>query len=121
MAYRLKLKKAISYTGIVSASKSNPYVDVEDKATAEKAVSTGYFEIISEDTAEAADSAECNGKRLEEMNISELEDLAVYNDISLKGITKKADIINKLKSELDISDTDTVYYGSPTMTKLQES
>ncbi len=62
MAYKLKLKKALSYNGIVSATKLNPYVSAEDKATAEKAVATGYFEIIEEDTDE------CKGKKTKTVN-----------------------------------------------------
>jgi len=123
MSYKLKLKKALSYTGIVKASKENPYVAVEDKAIAEKAVATGYFELMPEENSENEDTdKETNkNKKLDEMNVSELETFAAYNNISLKGITKKADIISKLETELSISKTDEVELGSPTMTQLQES
>lgn len=121
MSFRLKLTKALSYTGIVSASKGNPYVDVEDKATAEKAVATGYFEIAAEENPEPENTDKPMRKSLEKMNISELETFAVYNNVDIKGITKKADIISKLETELNISKTDEVEYGSPTMTGLQES
>ena len=49
MAYRLKLIKALSYTGVVSATKSNPYVEVTDKKAVAKAIATGYFESVTED------------------------------------------------------------------------
>lgn len=39
---RLKLIKALSYTGEVKATKEKPYVEVEE-ATAEKLVASGYF------------------------------------------------------------------------------
>ena len=46
--YHLKLVKALSFTGIVTATKKNPDVFVEDKATADAAVATGYFKLIEE-------------------------------------------------------------------------
>jgi hypothetical protein len=42
---RLKLKDALSYTGIVSADQKNPYVEVETKEAADKAKKTGYFDV----------------------------------------------------------------------------
>ncbi len=121
MSFRLKLKKALSYTGVVSASKDNPYVDVEDKAIAEKAAATGYFEIVGEESPKSEDINEPMVKSLEKMNISELETFAAYSNVDIKGITKKADIISKLETELNISKTDMIEYGSPAMTGLQES
>ena len=54
------------------------------------------------------------------MTVPELETFAAYKGISLKGISKKADIIAKLKMELDEKETENeVDYGSPTMTELQ--
>ena len=46
--YHLKLMKALSFTGIVTATKKNPDVFLEDKATADAAVATGYFKLIEE-------------------------------------------------------------------------
>lgn len=43
--YHLRLIKALSYSGIVEAIKQKPDVFVEDKATADKAVATGYFQL----------------------------------------------------------------------------
>lgn len=45
--YRVKLIKGISYDGIISATIANPVVEVEDKATADAAIATGYFELVS--------------------------------------------------------------------------
>ena len=43
--YHLRLIKALSYSGIVEATKQRPDVFVKDKATADKAVVTGYFQL----------------------------------------------------------------------------
>jgi hypothetical protein len=139
--YHLKLVKALSFTGIVTATKKNPDVFVEDKATAAAAVATGYFKLLggTENPDEGREeppenSGEDNegdnskedggdkepGKKLEEMTVPELETFAAYKGISLKGISKKADIIAKLKEELGAAETENeVDYGSPTMTELQ--
>lgn len=167
--YHLKLMKALSFTGIVTATKENPDVYVEDKAIADRAVATGYFKLVEseeahldggqfegwsfdevkrltadmgidpaclsskEDYVEAIEAtkvipgAEAEGneehkpeKTLEEMTVPELETFAAYKGISLKGISKKADIVAKLKVELDEKETENeVDYGSPTMTELQ--
>lgn len=128
--YHLKLVKALSFTGIVTATKKNPDVFVEDKATADAAVATGYFKLIeeAEEPTEGGEDKEPGeggvdkepGKKLEEMTVPELETFAAYNGISLKGISKKADIIAKLKEELGVAETENeVDYSSPTMTELQ--
>lgn len=128
--YHLKLMKALSYCGVVEATKKNPDVFVEDKATADAAVATGYFKLIeeAEEPTEGGEEKEPGegggdkepGKKLEEMTVPELETFAAYKGISLKGISKKADIIAKLKEELGAAETENeVYYGSPTMTELQ--
>ena len=128
--YHLKLMKAISYCGVVEATKKNPDVFVEDKATADAAVATGYFKLIeeAEEPTEGGEETEPGegrgdkepGKKLEEMTVPELETFAAYKGISLKGISKKADIIAKLKAELGEAETENeVDYGSPTMTELQ--
>ena len=128
--YHLKLMKALSFTGIVTATKKNPDVFLEDKATADAAVATGYFKLIeeAEEPPEGGEEKEPGegrvdkepGKKLEEMTVPELETFAAYKGISLKGISKKADIIAKLKAELGEAETENeVDYGSPTMTELQ--
>ena len=128
--YHLKLMKALSFTCIVTATKKNPDVFLEDKATADAAVATGYFKLIeeAEEPPEGGEEKEPGegggdkepGKKLEEMTVPELETFAAYKGISLKGISKKADIIAKLKAELGAAETENeVDYGSPTMTELQ--
>lgn len=45
--FHLRLIKGLSYFGIVSATKKNPDVYTDDKATADKAVASGYFVLVS--------------------------------------------------------------------------
>lgn len=130
MSYHLKLNKALSYCGVVTATRQHPDVIVEDKATADAAVATGYFKLVAaeetpEETTEGNTPEDTEGKepgkKLEEMTVPELETYAAYKGVSLKGISKKADIIEKLKEELGAEETSNeVDYGSPTMTEMQE-
>lgn len=122
MSYHLKLTKALSYCGVVKATKKNPDVFVEDKATADEAVATGYFKLVEGEEAPEPPKDPEPGKTLEEMTVPELETYAAYKGVNLKGISKKADIIAKLKEELSDEETEgEVDYGSPTMTELQDN
>ena len=121
MSYHLRLTKALSYCGVVRATQSRPDVYVEDKATADAAVATGYFRLVGSGETPEPPAEREPGKTLDEMTVSELETYAAYKGVELKGISKKADIIAKLKEELDAEETEgEVDYGSPTMTELQE-
>ena len=122
--FKLRLIKALSYSGIVKASVDNPIVFTDDQATAEEAVATGYFELVNDNaagnTAEVAEQEpEEEGKALEDMTVSELETYATYNNISLKSARTKALKITKLREELGIEAGQKVTYGSPTMVDLE--
>ena len=54
--YHLKLKKALSYTGIVSATKKKPDVFVKQEKIAKAAIATGYFELIEQETSESLEN-----------------------------------------------------------------
>ena len=46
---KLRLQKAISYRGHgITATRENPVVEVEDEATAQKLLGSGYFQTVSE-------------------------------------------------------------------------
>lgn len=125
--YKIKLIKSLSYTGIVSATKQNPIVCVEDEATAQKAVASGYFELISEGDTENEPENTIPDKTfeesLEELNKSELETLAAYHGIALTGLKTKSDyigaIIASTADKTEAERLDMLNYGSPTMTELQ--
>lgn len=121
MSYHLKLSKGLSYCGVVKATKKNPDVFVEDKATAYAAVATGYFKLIEGEEAPEPPKDPEPGKTLDEMTVTELETYAAYHNVSLKGVRGKENIIAKLKEELGAEETEgEVDYGSPTMQELQE-
>lgn len=125
MSYRLKFVKGASYYGFggqVQATQQKPDLILEDKEIVDKAIATGYFQLIEkiEATPEHNDELQ-SGKALEDMTVSELETFATYKGVSLKGVKGKDNMIAKLKEELGAQETENeVYYGSPTMTELQE-
>ncbi len=76
------------------------------------------FELEPKDPEAAGENH--TGKTLEGMTVPEIETFAAYKGVSLKGLTKKADMIVKLREELGAAETENeVDYGSPTMTELQ--
>lgn len=66
--YRLKLIKALSYSGIVTATKTKPFVIVPEKEQAEYLVSTGYFELVEGEGA----TTEKEDENAEQKNSEEL-------------------------------------------------
>ena len=98
MTYHLKLKKALSYNGIVCATRKNPDVYTEDKAVAEAAVSTGYFDLVGyEDTKSSADvntnmvKGHLDFDQLKKMGKDELKDLAEKMGVDTTGLKTKED------------------------------
>lgn len=128
--FHLKLTKGLSYTGIVKATKKSPDVFVKDKATADAAVATGYFELVSESGGQAEEqTAHLDRGQLEEMTVKQLKDLAADMGISTVGFERKADYVEAIaKVEVvpgseEEEDENEVDYGegSPTMIELQEN
>lgn len=114
--YHLRLCKALSYTGIVSATKKEPDVYTEDKAVAEKAVASGYFELVGDSgEPEAAggqeEENEVDYEGLSGMTKAELTAYAAERGISLEGCTTKADMLEAISI---------AHGGSPTMIDLQK-
>lgn len=125
--YHLKLCKSLSYSnGKVTATKQRPDVFVDDKATADAAVASGYFKLAEENGGKPLpdppqEPEDRPGKTLEEMTVAELETFAAYKGVSLKGVRGKDNVIAALKEALGAEETENeVDYGSPTMTGLQE-
>lgn len=135
--YHLKLIKSLSYTGVVTATKKNPDVFVEDKATADTAVATGYFKLLEEVEATPGKTAATVGHldeaELLEMKFDDLKRLAADMGVDTKGLKSKADYSKAIAAvevtpgaEEDDPDAggeeNEVDYGegSPTMVELQE-
>lgn len=98
--YHLRLKKALSYNGVVSATRKNPDVYTEDEATAKAAVASGYFDLV-EDTQPAADHVADTGEMvkghldaeqlIKDYKLDELKDLAAKLGITTPGLKTKED------------------------------
>lgn len=129
--YHLRLIKALSYTGLVSATQKNPDTFTEDKAIADGAVASGYFTLIKDEAEEEQQEAKyhLNKAQLDEMKFDDLKKLAADMGIDITGIKKKADLVDAIAAvEVEpgelVDDENEVDYGedagSPTMIELQE-
>lgn len=125
--YHLRLIKALSYDGAVSATREHPDTYTEDEAIAQAAVASGYFELVDGGAApEEPESSEAvtvpaySGKTLDEMTVPEIETFATYRGVSLKGCKTRAAKVAKLVEELGEEITHgELEYGSPTIVELQ--
>lgn len=116
--YHIRLAKALSYSGIVSATKKNPDVFVEDKATADAAVATGYFVHVGQQNGghneqpmeEPGESEAPDYEALAKQTKTELAKYAQEHSISVEGCKTKADILQAIS---------VAYGGSYTMMELQ--
>ncbi|WP_195985372.1 SAP domain-containing protein [Clostridium sp. D33t1_170424_F3] len=97
---KLKLKKARSYTGVVSATKEKPYVTVKDEATANAAVASGFFEVVELNAAEEQPELNTTGTitKLGTMTVAQLKEYAKTNDIDLDGASKKEEILERIEA-----------------------
>lgn len=100
MKYHLRLKKALSYNGAVSATRKNPDVYTEDEAAVKTALASGYFDLV-EDTQPAADHVADTGEMvkghldydqlIKDFKLDELKDLAAKMEIDTTGLRTKDD------------------------------
>ena len=100
--YHLKLCKGLSYSnGRVAATRQRPDVYVDDKATADAAVASGYFRLVEvvegQEAPDYPPAGEVLGhldpKQLEELTIPDLKKLAGEMGADIKGLKDKAAII----------------------------
>lgn len=117
--YHLKLCKGLSYYGMggaVKATRQEPDVYTEDKATADTAVASGFFTLVGEVDAPWPPAGEVLGhldpEQLESMTVPDLKKLAADMGVDLKGLTVKADIIAAIAavevSAPDVLDAETL-------------
>lgn len=128
--FHLRLVKALSYTGVVSATKKEPDVFTEDKAIAEMAVASGYFKLVEDEPQPEQETVKghLDKGQLETMKFEELKELATKMGVEIKGISKKVDLIEAIAAvEVEAgpeADENEVDYsedaGSPTMVELQK-
>lgn len=132
--YHLKLIKALSYSGVIEATKQHPDVYVDNKAIVDRAVATGYFKLV-EETEESSNDEEgvlqtgyLDEAELADMKFDDLKRLAADMGIGTKGLKSKADYAKAIAAvevmpdpEIDGEENEIDYgEGSPTMTELQE-
>lgn len=95
--YHLKLCKGLSYSnGKVTATKRNPCVFVDDKATADAAVASGYFKLVGETPSFppiGKTLGHLDQEQLESMTIPDLKKLAGEVGADIKGLKDKGAII----------------------------
>lgn len=121
MTYHLRLKNAMSYTGVVNATREEPDVFTADEAIKAAALRSGYFDLVDvlaeQDTAAHADAdtipltpageqaddggtpATLDRAYLENLSFAELKRLANDMDVPVTKTTKKAELIDTLAAE----------------------
>ena len=105
--YHLKLIKALSYSGIVRATREKPDVYVEDIETANKAVATGYFKLLGGEASGSGKvvTGHLSRVQLETFDILTLAALASDMGIDASNLTSKAELIEAIASEeVEIGD-----------------
>lgn len=85
--YKLRLIKGLSYSGAVFATRSSPFVSVENKDIAEKLIADGYFELVE---------AEKKPAEYKELSLDELKSIATERGIDITSLKKKADIVKAI-------------------------
>ena len=104
--YHLKLCKGLSYSnGKVTATRQRPDVYVDDKATADTAVASGYFRLlggVEEQATGGGTPPELTGQldpvQLSKMKVEELKRLAADMGVDVSGLNK-AEIVKALAAE----------------------
>ena len=120
--FHLRLCKALSYAGVVSATKAKPDVYTEDEAVAERALASGYFVLVSgpaaatpEDSTNEDPTAESGEvpdyKALARQTKAELIAYAQLHGIGVADCKTKADILQAISA---------AYGGSYAMMELQQ-
>lgn len=121
MTYHLRLKNAMSYTGVVNATREEPDVFTADETIKTAALRSGYFDLVDvlaeQDTAAPADAdtipltpageqaddgstpATLDRDYLESLSFAELKRLANDMDVPVTKTTKKAELIDTLAAE----------------------
>ena len=107
--FTLKLIKGLSYAGAVYATKESPEVSVEDKATAEALIASGYFKLV--DSAENDGAGSNTAADIDKMTVAQLEAYAADKGIDLAGCNKKAAILAKIKEANDAENDGEADYG----------
>lgn len=99
MSYHLKLIKGRSYTGFygaVKATRKAPDAFVDDKATADAAVASGYFKLVEGNDEQGMVTGHLDRAQLESMKLDDLKQLAADLGLDTKGLSKKAEFVEAI-------------------------
>lgn len=121
MTYHLRLKNAMSYTGVVKATREEPNVFTADEAVKAAALRSGYFELVDvladqnaaapfdADTAhltaegeqepDGSTAAHFDREYLESLSFAELKRLAGDMGVPVTKTTKKAELVAAIAAE----------------------
>ena len=104
--YHIRLCKGLSYIGVVKATRKEPDVFVQDKATADAAVASGYFELLEDGQSGGATfTGHLDREQLEDMKMDDLKRLAADMGLDTKGL-KKAQLVDAISGEEVTVDAD---------------
>ncbi len=109
--YHLKLSKGLSYYGGgIKATKKNPDVYVEDEASANAALASGYFKLVSvseeQEVLPSRRTGHLDKVFLEDMDNDELKKLAADMGVDATGLSHK-ELAERVAAE-------TIEYDPPT-------
>ncbi len=99
--YHLRLRMGLSYcnaNSTIKATRQKPDIYIEDKATADAAVASGFFTLIGEEDTPAFPPpgevvSHLDRKQLETWTVPDLKKLAGDMGVDIKGLKDKAAII----------------------------
>ncbi|WP_046180383.1 hypothetical protein [Domibacillus tundrae] len=102
MAYKLKLKNMLSYSGIVSADARNPFVIAKTQEEADEIMETGYFEVVESEAAELPSSEKHTKTSLKKLNAEQQKEVIVLlngDPSDTNNEDERIDLILKLQDE----------------------
>lgn len=100
--YHIKLCKAQSFSGVVTATALCPDVYIQDEKTANAALATGYFRLVETiadketEPSKPAGTAHLDPDQLADLTVDKLKQLAADMDVDISKATKKAEIIEAI-------------------------
>lgn len=108
--FHLRLIKAKSYMGVVSATAKKPDVYTEDKQTADFAVNSGYFTLVdtidTSTTETPGTEQSLNAEAIEDMTVDELKKVAKEMGIAKTSSMKRDDLIKAITEQSAVADED---------------
>ena len=116
--YKLKLIRGRSYTGRgVKVTAEKPFVEVEDKQTADCLAASGRFELIGEFVDEAAGEEVLGGEEPDAApaatwTTARLQGYAEANGIALEGARTKAEMLERIQQAAGAAG-DVDFSGNP--------